>query len=378
MASERLKKARRLLALAGLAGMGGSIPRVGINIAGAEFGEDELPGTVGEDYMYPPLSWFEVYRGYGFRRARLPFRWERLQRNSGGVLLPTLHAADVALLRASMDAAAQCGMKVILDCHNYGRYSLGGVETIIGDDPELQPEHLRDFWIMMADEFGGHSALLGYDIMNEPHDMLVGTPWHEIAQVVIDGIREVDNRAWIYLEGTAYSGSWSWVSSGNAVNMLTVTDPANRLKFSAHAYFDRDFSGTHFDYDTEAAEVGPEFGPEWAVENQQPFLDWLETNNLRGHIGECAVPGDDDRWLELFAAVLAEYQARNVEVDAWGGGGWWPEEYAFRLDPIDDEQRPQIPILLGQGFTPAASGSAFTADSDLITVDSTLITADAE
>ncbi len=51
----------------------------GVNLAGAEFGEDNLPGVYGRDYTYNSEATFRYFAAKGLNLIRLCLRWERLQ-----------------------------------------------------------------------------------------------------------------------------------------------------------------------------------------------------------------------------------------------------------------------------------------------------------
>lgn len=50
----------------------------GSNEAGAEFGENNLPGVLGKDYIWPDTSAVQILRDAGMNIFRVPFRMERL------------------------------------------------------------------------------------------------------------------------------------------------------------------------------------------------------------------------------------------------------------------------------------------------------------
>ena len=52
---------------------------VGVNLAGAEFGENNLLGTYNQHYTYPTRAAVDYFVDKGMNVFRLPFRWERLQ-----------------------------------------------------------------------------------------------------------------------------------------------------------------------------------------------------------------------------------------------------------------------------------------------------------
>src|SRR5688572_25108795 len=57
-----------------------TVPYRGVNLAGAEFGESNIPGTYGTHYVYPDPAAVTYYTNKGMNTVRLPFLWERVQR----------------------------------------------------------------------------------------------------------------------------------------------------------------------------------------------------------------------------------------------------------------------------------------------------------
>src|SRR3546814_9419682 len=74
--------------------------------------------------------------------------------------------------------------------------------------------------------------------MNEPHGT-VGL-WPGAAQAAVDAIREVDDQTLIFIEGERWSSAYHWPLVN--ANFL-INDPADRIVYEAHLYFDQDFSG---------------------------------------------------------------------------------------------------------------------------------------
>ena len=97
----------------------------GVSLAGAEFGVHVpgfggfTPGTYGVDYTYCSPQTMRYFAERGLTRFRLPVRWERLQNVPGG----DLNGAELGRLLETLDAAGRMGCRVVLDLHNYGRYS---------------------------------------------------------------------------------------------------------------------------------------------------------------------------------------------------------------------------------------------------------------
>ena len=286
------------------------MPTIGLNIAGGEFGGSG--GTHNYQYHYPTLSELQFYKSHGVDLVRLPFRWERVQDALDG---PLDVSGDLALIKQVLVNAASLGMDVILDNHNYGRYQ--GVALGAPGGPTAA--QFADFWAKMAAELKDYPALLGYDLMNEPHDMPTATIWKESAQAATDAIRAVDMENVIYVEGTGWSGAHSWMKYNSN---LIINDPANRIVYEAHQYFDDNNSGT-YDETYEGENAYPMVG----VDRLRPFVEWLAANNLKGMIGEFGVPSNDPRWLEVQKNALDYMQANNLDGTAWGGGTWWSTTY---------------------------------------------------
>ena len=285
---------------------------IGLNIAGGEFGG--TAGTHNREYHYPTLAELQFYKSHGVDLIRVPFRWERVQEALDG---PLDLAGDLALIKQVLVNAAALGMDVILDNHNYGRYK--GVALGAAGGPTAA--QFADFWQKMAAELKDYPALLGYDLMNEPHGMPTSTIWKESAQAATDAIRAVDMDRIIYVEGTGWSGAHSWLKFNSD---LIINDPANKIVYQAHQYFDDDNSGTYNEtYDGENAY------PMVGVDRLEPFVEWLKANNLKGMIGEFGVPSNDPRWLEVQKNTLDYMQANGLDGTAWGGGTWWGTTYSM-------------------------------------------------
>ena len=90
----------------------------GVNLSGAEFGHERLPGVLGKDYTYPSRNDLVYFRNMQMNVIRLPFRWERIQRQIG----QPLDTTELAQLRQVVDWARELNLCVVLDLHNFGAY----------------------------------------------------------------------------------------------------------------------------------------------------------------------------------------------------------------------------------------------------------------
>lgn len=283
---------------------------IGLNLSGGEFGG--TAGTHGYDYRYPTLSELQFYKSHGVDLIRVPFRWERVQDALGG---PLDLSGDVALIKQMLVNAASLGMDVILDAHNYGRYK--GVALGASGGPTAA--QFADFWKKMAIQLKDYPALLGYDLMNEPHHMPTTTIWKESAQAATNAIRTVDMNNIIYVEGEGWSAAHTWKYWNSD---LIIKDPANKIVYQAHGYYDDNNSGTYNEsYEGEGAY------PMVGVDRLKPFVEWLKANNLKGMIGEFGVVSTDPRWLEVQKNALDYMNANGLDGTAWGGGTLFGTNY---------------------------------------------------
>ncbi len=296
----------------------------GVSLAGADFAEDVLPGTLGKDYTYPTLAELDYYHGKGINIIRLPFRWERVQT----ARYAPLDATNIGQIDGLMQGTGRRGMTIILDMHNYDRY-FGG---LVGQD--VPDAALADVWGRLATRYAGASNIL-YGIMNEPHD--TNGHWPATAQAAVGAIRRADTRHTILVSGDCWAGASSWQRCNDD---LAVQDPANNVVYEAHVYFDADGSGRYpAGYDQGGAY------PAIGVDRVQPFLSWLRTHNARGFLGEYGVPGNDPRWLTVLDNFFGALDTAGVGGTYWAGGPWWGD-YPLSVEPVDGQDRTQMSVLV--------------------------------
>lgn len=311
---------------------------LGINLAAAEFGKT-LPGTYGQDYTYPTAEELDYYKSKNLKLIRLPFAWERIQ----PTLNSRLDATEVGHMTDFLDAADAKGMHVILDAHNYGRYGQGTFSdvtnhgNVIGSSA-VPVAAFADFWSRMARQFQGHPSLVGYDLMNEPHDMGDDSIWPRAAQAAVDAIRAADTTHYIFIEGDNWAAAATWLTSSNA--NLNINDSTGLIIYEAHQYFDHNNSGTYSgSYEQEGGY------PTIGVDRLQPFTTWLSRHQYRGWLGEYGVPNNDLRWLTVLDNFLASMRQQGMGGTYWAGGPWWGDNRLSCEPQTDGADAAQMSIL---------------------------------
>jgi endoglucanase len=299
----------------------------GINLAGGEFNPDRLPGQYGKDYRYPSEAQLEYYSKNGFDVVRLPFLWERLQPRMFGAL----DDEEVRRVLSVIEKARQHGMRVILDPHNYARYRVDGKAHVIGS-AAVPVGAFIDFWRRLAHVVSGIPGIYALSLMNEPHD--TGKLWRSVAQEAVDAIRGEDRVHLILAPGDHWSGAWSWRKYNDD---FLLRDPADKLVYEAHQYFDPDRSGAYRDDRAPAPETD-------YVELVRPFVSWLKLHHVRGVITEAGVPSRRPAWFDQFDRLLTWLSANQIAWVYWAGG-YWPANYVLSSEPKGDVDAPIMRIL---------------------------------
>ena len=301
---------------------------LGVNLCGAEFGTN-LPGSYGQDYIYPTESELDYYNGKGLRLIRLPFRWERLQ----PAPFAPLDEVELARIADFIEQAGRRGMKVIPEPHNFARYR----DQVVGT-AAVPHAALADLWQRLAARLKCNPAIYALGLMNEPHD--TGGRWPAAAQAAVDAIRSVDPTVWILVPGDQWTGAADWRKDNER---LWIEDPAHRLLYEVHLYFDRDKSGRYVrSYDAENP------SPTIGIDRLRGFLEWLDERNAVGMVGEFGVPAgeqDDPRWLDVLDVFVRHLRDVQMAGCYWAGGPWWGEDDRLSIEPRGGTDRPQMKTL---------------------------------
>jgi len=114
-----------------------------------------------------------VFRRTQPRPDSFPIQWERIQPSLHGPLDPDY----LGLLKKAIGWSKAHGGKLIIDVHNFARYSInetGALNTyVIGPTPvagtiRVTGADLADLWLRMSTEFQDDDAVYAYDIITSP------------------------------------------------------------------------------------------------------------------------------------------------------------------------------------------------------------------
>lgn len=224
------------------------VPR-GLSYSGMEFTPSTLPGLLSTDYFAPTASDATYALNKGFNLIRLAVLWERCQPTVGAALDSTY----MGQIDSAIAAFAAAGLKTLIEVHNFGGRDVSGIARKIGNT-QLTTVHFADLWSRLASRYVNNANVWGYDLMNEPASMPTPTStlnyattasWTLAAQAAITAIRAVDTSRYIVAEIDNFAGLQNFTTQYGSAPVPWWTDPSNKLYYSAHVYFDSDYSGTY-------------------------------------------------------------------------------------------------------------------------------------
>lgn len=302
----------------------------GVNLAGAEFTPNQVPGRHLTHYIYPAPASVDYFASKGMNVIRLSVLWERLQHQLGD----NLDEPEMQLIDAVVNHAALKKMKVILDVHNYAEY----YGAMIGSE-KVPPQSLGDLWGKIAVRYKGNDAVI-FGLMNEPKGLPTET-WLAAANAAIAGIRQTGAGNLLLIPGNGWSSARDWKSSKygtpNSEVMLKAADPRGNSAFEVHQFFDPDFTGSRSEC----------INADDAVENLRAVTKWSRWNRKRAFLGEFGV-GVNENCLQALDRVL-KFMAFHSDVwmgwTYWAAGPWWPKDYFSSLEPLGGVDRPQMAVL---------------------------------
>jgi endoglucanase len=329
-----------------------ALPRRGVSLAGAEFGADgpgfsnRSPGRLGRDYTYNSERTVAYFCEQGLSLLRLPLRWERLQPRLG----EALDEDEVGRLAEFVGWAKKHGGQVVLDVHNYGRYVLQhkgkNVACVIDEVTDgatlVSRDHFADLWRRLAKRFRDEPAVCAFGLMNEPHD-LGKSDWKVISQAAVDAVRGEGDKRLILVAGDDWSSAHTFARANGL--RAWIKDPADRVAYEGHCYFDHDNSGRY--KKSYADELAQDRHLEWrGAERLLAFVGWCRLNGVKGFVGEFGIPADETGWQKVLARMLEAMDRAEMSGCYWAAGEWWHGD-RLSVQPGDDIRKPapQLGVL---------------------------------
>ncbi|MFJ2785483.1 cellulase family glycosylhydrolase [Streptomyces sp. NPDC093249] len=257
---------------------------------------------------------FRDMRAKGFNFARLLVFWDDLEPRPGQYSQGYLRKIGRIL-----DWAAKYDVKVLIDAHQdvfgpafghrgvpawatrtdglpftpnpddwFSEYFQPAVQrafTHLYEDEDLQRAQAR-MWRLLADRFGGHPAVLGYDLINEPmgelkegEDLATAARRIERDQLtpmynrLADAVRTVDRSRWIFVEPTPIVGE------GVPTGLGRIDDP--KIVYAPHFYNTGMEAGADYDPAARWIETYEQAVTRYPEEYKVPVVvgEWGPLNN---------------------------------------------------------------------------------------------------
>ena len=301
----------------------------GVNLAGADFADEKLPGEYVKDYFYPNQAEVDYFSGKGMNVFRFPILWERVQRSQFAEFNPE----EIARVDKFVNETTGKGKIVVLDPHNYARY----YKQLIGSSA-VPSAAFADLWRRLALRYKGNDKVV-FGLMNEPHNINTGQ-WVDAANAAIRAIRDTGSSNLILVPGTRWTGAWTWFAQdgdgeANATALLRIVDPLDKTWFEVHQYLDTYASGT--EDPCVSATIGSE--------RLKVFTKWLEDHGKKGFLGEFSSGKNAqcDAALEDMLRYVEDHGDVWRGWTYWAAGPYWPA--GTSLEPNNGTDARQMPIL---------------------------------
>ncbi len=255
---------------------GGALLLHGLNVANDAKSDPLRVGATTRDFI------LHMARVWGFNVSRHLIFWDAIEPEPGAY-----DSAYLDRLAERLDWYAEAGIWVVLDMHQdvysqvfccdgapewavrtdgipfeqqdpwWQNYAEPAVQRAFdnfwdhdGEHADVQAAYI-EAWMQIVQRFHDHPALLGYDLMNEPHQGSIDTSDFERTVLpafydrLIARIRQVDPDAWIFYEPTAFI-----VNPGGPSDLGPVQDSRDgppHLVYAPHLYDPTVFLGIGYD-----------------------------------------------------------------------------------------------------------------------------------
>ena len=301
---------------------------LGVNLAGAEFNHERLPGVVNKDYVYPSRKDLAFFRGLGMNVVRVPFRWERIQRQLNTPLDPS----ELEQLRRVVSWAKELDLCVLLDLHNYGTFNGSAVGSA-----EVPASAFIDVWLRLHKAFDDPDTT-AFGLMNEPTAIPV-SQWMKIAQEAVLALRKAGAKNLLLVGSGRWSGAHEWAKTYDGVSAANefrnFHDPLNNFAIELHQYADANYSGTG----TACIDATR------LRDIMTQVTTWAKQEKKRFFLGEFGVAASEDCLVSL-RTLVESMQDKDAWLgwSYWTAGPWWGN-YPFSIQPGEGPEAPQLSVL---------------------------------
>jgi endoglucanase len=301
---------------------------LGVNLSGGEFGPGKIPGVIFKDYIYPSAQDLSYFKSQGMNAVRVPFRWERIQRQ----INTPLENSEVEQLRKVVGIAQKMGICIILDLHNFGNYQGYAVGSA-----DLPVSAFIDVWLRLYQAFSNPDET-AFGLMNEPASVPVAQ-WMQIAQQTVLSLREAGARNLLIIPSGRWSGAHEWDKTYDGISAAngfrSFRDPLNNFAIELHQYADANYSG----------QSSKCIDPTRLRIIMANVTTWAKQEKKRFFLGEFGVASSPE-CLTSLKILLESMQDSDAWLGwtYWSAGPWWGN-YPFSIQPKINQTSEQLKII---------------------------------
>jgi len=313
----------------------------GINLHG---GWQGIEG--GSPSVFAPGWHLDFFKARGFNVFRVGFAWQQLQTSLNSALNPPY-------LKQMDDFVAEAQSRGLF----VGFVPLPGNYQGKHIGTQVPISAFIDMWTRLATHYKGNPTVWAYDLINEPDDVDQADSWNiQWGPATVRAIRTIDTEKYILFPTS--TGGWGHYFLSHTGG-LPIQDPANKVIYQAHFYFDASASGQYVNgYDAPSLDIG--------VQRARGFALWCATNKVKCLAGEYGIPGGwvagnenctwgnadvDSRWNTVLDTFLSYIDKFDISGNYWNGG---PYSDVTDIGPTcDGIVRKQMPIIIAHVGTDA-------------------------
>ena len=302
----------------------------GVNLGGwlsqCDYSQERLDHFITEQDLAVIADW-------GLDHVRIPVDYNVLQREDGAPI-----EDGFARIARALDWCRKYGLNAVIDLHKTAGFSFDKGEKEAGffENPVYQ-ERFYTLWEALARRFGGDSAHVAFELLNEVTEKRFITSWNAIVAQAIRRIRALAPETLI-LVGSYYN------NSAEAVPDLAA--PADdRVVYNFHCYDPLPFThqGAHWvdalDPNARVSFEEAQIAPDYFEGRFAPALRAARERGAMLYCGEYGVidqatPQDTVRW---FRRIHDTFEKYGISRSAWSYKRMDFGLSDARLDSVRDE-----------------------------------------
>jgi len=292
-----------------------------------------------------------VLKSWGVDHVRLQLLSAYFERSPSPEVAPHLRPEAWASLRRFLADAEAEGLDVVIDLHAFSLFFPNAYwepEALKAWQDPSRIERLCCFWKDLAQRLGDMAAVLGYDVLNEPHPPNTQEgfeAWNTVAQTVARTLIQVAPSHTVVIEAPSYANP-------DGMRHLRPVSEEN-IVYSFHMYAPHEFTEQGTRPQWPFGQVYPGIIPlgwdkktpvrvdkRWLLKAVEPVVQFQREHHARIWVGEFSARRD--------APDSSAYRYLKDVIDIFEANHWDWCYHAFREASIWDLELPSDPAVKGR------------------------------